>query len=249
MTTIGSLTIGQGCPKICVPLTGRTEEELRHACRAMTDVPYDFIEHRLDFLENAADPAAVLAAIDAVRNELGNTPLLCTFRTPFEGGAAKVTEDYYFDLLQQVIHKARPDAIDIEYSRRTDDVKALLAQANKQGVTVILSYHDFTRTPAAEEIESRLLSMINLGADIAKIACMPQAKADVLTLMKATATVHEVHPDTPLITMSMGKLGVISRLAGEIFGSAVTFGTAGRASAPGQIDACDLKHILSIIHN
>ena len=43
--------------------------------------------------------------------------------------------------------------------------------------------------------------------------------------------------------MSMGKLGVISRICGEVFGSAVTFGTAGKASAPGQLPANQLFHL------
>lgn len=58
----------------------------------------------------------------------------------------------------------------------------------------------------------------------------------------------EEHHDTPAITMSMGKDGVISRLCGEVFGSCVTFGSHEKASAPGQMQMDDLKTVLEKIH-
>ena len=87
-----------------------------------------------------------------------------------------------------------------------------------------------------------------MGMDVAKIAVMPQSEKDVLILLEATSEMKQLHPETPVITMSMGKLGVISRIAGEVFGSALTFGTAGSASAPGQIPAEELKTMLEVLH-
>lgn len=94
-----------------------------------------------------------------------------------------------------------------------------------------MSNHDFHKTPAAEEIVQRLRKMQELGADIPKIALMPQNKADVLTLLSATLEMQERYADRPIITMSMAKTGVISRLSGEVFGSAATFGAVKKASA------------------
>ena len=87
------------------------------------------------------------------------------------------------------------------------------------------------------------------GADILKIALMPQSKQDVLTVLAATLEMSEQHTDRPLITMSMAGTGVISRLAGEVFGSAITFGAASKTSAPGQIGVRQLADVLDIIHN
>jgi len=53
----------------------------------------------------------------------------------------------------------------------------------------------------------------------------------------------------PIVTISMGKLGLVSRIAGSTFGSAITFGTAGTASAPGQLDSANLKNILDVLEN
>jgi 3-dehydroquinate dehydratase-1 len=77
---------------------------------------------------------------------------------------------------------------------------------------------------------------------------MPASPEDVLTLLGATAD-YASRPDArPAITMAMGPLGVVSRLAGETFGSALTFGTVGAASAPGQVDAGALRAALEVVH-
>ena len=83
--------------------------------------------------------------------------------------------------------------------------------------------------------------------DIAKIAVMPESTQDVEVLMDATATFTK-YASVPAIAMSMGELGLASRTTGERFGSAVTFGTAGKASAPGQLPATELKEILETVH-
>ena len=89
--------------------------------------------------------------------------------------------------------------------------------------------------------------MREMGCDIAKIAVMPQNRADVLTLLQVTEQMSR-ELDCPVISMSMAKDGVISRLCGEVFGSCLTFGTVGKASAPGQIGTKDLALVLDIIH-
>jgi 3-dehydroquinate dehydratase-1 len=91
--------------------------------------------------------------------------------------------------------------------------------------------------------------MQDLGADIPKIAVMPKCKLDVLELLEATVIMSEKYADRPIITMSMSGTGVITRLAGEVFGSALTFGAAKKASAPGQIGVEDLYSALQLLHS
>ena len=113
---------------------------------------------------------------------------------------------------------------------------------------VIASNHDFQKTPEKEEIVSRLRKMQELGADILKIAVMPQEKKDVLTLLAATEEMIRLFAKQPVITMSMAEMGIISRIAGEAFGSAVTFGSAKKSSAPGQLPAGELSKVLKVLH-
>ena len=120
--------------------------------------------------------------------------------------------------------------------------------AHACGVKVVASNHDFDKTPDKEDIVGRLRKMQDLGADIPKIAVMPQSKLDVLTLLSATEEMNRLYADRPIITMSMAGTGVISRLCGEVFGSALTFGAAGKASAPGQMGVNDLNTVLNLLH-
>ena len=248
MVAIGKAVLDNGIPKICIPIVGKTIEELVEECQFAQDKTFDVVELRIDFYENVTDTAAVDEALVAIRKELPDTPLLFTFRTKGEGGATKVPEAYYFELIDFAIDSGKIDAVDIEYFSNADKVKAALVKAKAAGVSVVLSNHDFDKTPALEEITSRLEGMIALGGDVAKIACMPITAADVLTLLKATNDVKVNHPDKALITMSMGKLGAVSRLCGETFGSSLTFGCAKQASAPGQVEVDDLERILHVLH-
>ena len=178
---------------------------------------------------------------------MGELPVLFTFRSSREGGEAALNDGAYQSLNEAAIASGFVDCVDVELFSGDAVVKAVVAEAHSNNVKVIASNHDFEKTPAAEELLARLQKMEALGADIPKIAVMPQSSKDVLTLLTVTESWKETGK-TPVITMSMAGEGLISRLCGEIFGSAVTFGAAGKSSAPGQIDAEELRRILEIIH-
>ncbi len=248
MVKIGNVTLDNGMPKICVPIVGRSVSELIQECKYLQDKIYDVVELRIDFLKDVTSLDAIGEALSAVRKELPNSAILFTFRTKEEGGETAVAESYYFELIQYAIKTGTVDAIDLEYFRDQDRIKQTLEIAKAAGVTVVMSNHDFAKTPSFEEITGRLIGMKKLGADVAKLACMPNSAKDVLTLLSATEDVKSQYPDEPIITMSMGKLGAISRISGEIFGSALTFGSAKKASAPGQLEVTTLQQILRALH-
>ena len=158
--------------------------------------------------------------------------MLFTCRTAAEGGQAAIGDEAYGDLCVAVAQSGTADLIDVEYQRRAAVVGRVIGAAQASGVRVIASNHEFAGTPARDEIIARLVAMQRLGADICKIATMPHSPADVLTLLDATRVMAWEHADRPLITMAMGALGVVSRMSGETFGSAATFGMAGDPPAP-----------------
>jgi 3-dehydroquinate dehydratase-1 len=104
-----------------------------------------------------------------------------------------------------------------------------------------LSYHNFDETPDEAFILDRLVTAGKLGADVAKVAVMPKSYKDVLTLLSATYTARTERLDIPIITMSMGAEGGITRIAGGLFGSDLTFALGKASSAPGQIPIDDLR--------
>ncbi|MCR5467466.1 MAG: type I 3-dehydroquinate dehydratase [Lachnospiraceae bacterium] len=250
--SVKNLMIGEGIPKICVPITGRNISEIKNQFNNVDFRTADLIEWRADFFDDVFDKDAVREAMGImVETSVGDNschPLLVTFRTKNEGGEKSISPAEYVSFYENVIDSGLADLIDLELFFYKESVNQLLIHAHEKNVKVIMSNHDFEKTPEKSEILSRLISMQSLGADITKIAVMPQSTADVITLLDATREMHELHADRPLITMSMGKLGVISRISGELFGSAITFGAVGSTSAPGQMDAINLKAVLEILH-
>lgn len=245
--TVKNITFGEGAPRICVSLVGKTLSEIQAAAQELSRIDADVIEWRVDHFNDVEDLAAVKQALQEIRGILPEAPLLFTFRSREEGGERAISKDAYFLLNATVVATGLVDMIDVELFSDEAQIPALLAHAHQSGVKVIMSNHDFHKTPAKEEIIYRLRRMQELGADLPKIAVMPQSPLDVLTLLEATWVMKQEYATQPLITMSMGGTGVISRLAGQVFGSAMTFGAARQASAPGQIDVARLRSILTLL--
>lgn len=241
---VKNIEFGTGIPKVCVPLVGRTFDELENELKALKSVDFDLIEWRIDFFKDVEDKTKLLEALDLIRTYQTEAILLVTFRTIFEGGN-KVT-DHYQDIYIELIKTEKIDFIDVELFLGDELFKDLLAFAHHHQVKVIASNHDFSKTPSKKEILDRFKKMSELKADILKIALMPNDLDDVLTLLSASHIASKRYPQ-PIITMSMSKLGFISRVCGEAFGSCVTFGSVLEASAPGQIQANKLKEILNLI--
>ena len=245
---VRNIEIGAGIPKICVPIVGVTREEILAAAENIKSTKADVVEWRVDWYEDIFDFAKTEATMQALREALGEMPILFTVRTSKEGGEKAIETETYVELNQNAAKTGLIDLVDVEAFTGDEAVKSVVETAHENGVKVIASNHDFHKTPAKEEIVSRLRKMQELGADIPKIAVMPQNKKDVLTLLAATEEMASEYADRPIITMSMSETGVISRLSGEVFGSALTFGAVGKVSAPGQMGIEDLTTVLGLLH-
>ena len=173
--------------------------------------------------------------------------LLITFRTKAEGGNVSLTHEEYLRYIRTVLDTDCADLIDIEFFTAGTDLAGLIEDTHTAGAKVVCSSHDFRKTPPQAELVARMVQMQQSGADLPKVAVMPQSRADVLTLLAATAEMADHHPETPVITMSMGALGAVSRLAGEAFGSAMTFANPGQASAPGQVSLDVVNDVLDAL--
>lgn len=208
----------------------------------------DLIEWRADFYSEVLSEQDLGQALHSLRQIIGNIPLIFTIRTDAEGGKLQISGSDYAALLKFIAGTGEADIIDVEIFKEGTNIAALVREIHELGALVIMSNHDFHKTPAKEEIINRLRKMQDLGADLPKIAVMPNSAADVLILLSATEEMAAQYATRPLVTMSMGGLGSISRLSGEIFGSSMTFGTVGKSSAPGQLSVDALKQSLQSIH-
>lgn len=245
---VRNVKIGEGIPKICVPIVGVTKEDIINEAKTFEDIPVDVVEWRVDWFEHVFETEKVKEVLAELRAVLKETPLLFTFRTSKEGGEKAIEPEAYAALNKTVAETGNVDLVDVEAFTGDEIVKDIIQAAHKAGVKVVASNHDFDKTPEQADIVGRLCKMQELGADIPKIAVMPQSKKDVITLLAATEEMTREHADRPIITMSMAGTGVVSRLCGEVFGSALTFGAAKKASAPGQMGVHDLETVLNLLH-
>ena len=239
---IRNILLGEGVPKIAVPNVGSTEEEILTSTKEIAAAKPDLMEWRIDYY--AAGIEDTVQLIDTgrkIRELIGELPLLITFRTKSEGGVCQLEENRYLDLVDQIIVNRLGDAVDIELFHEEKRIESLVSEAKNYNVVVIMSNHDFEKVPAKDVIEFRLKKMANLGADVPKLACMPHNVEDVLTLLEATNEVHN-EIENPIITMAMGDIGKVTRIAGQVFGSSLSFGAVGKSSAPGQLSIEELRN-------
>ncbi len=242
--TLRGITLGEGKPKICVPLTAANDEELSAQLEGLQGVPFDLVEWRVDYEPDFADEQARGRRAAMIREAVGaNVPILFTFRSKAEGGERAITFAGYEAMLLDVAQRQLADLVDVELFC-AESVRELVRTLHTLDMPVIGSSHDFQKTPSLEEMTGRLCRMQDVDMDITKLAVMPQCEADVLRLLEAAVEMKTRLGDRPCVTMSMGALGQVTRLCGSLSGSAITFATAGRASAPGQLSARTVADVL-----
>ena len=244
---IRGVELGAGRTKIAVPLVGRTRRALLDAAAALDALPVDLVEWRADYFESLRDEAALPETLRALRGALGERPLLFTIRTAREGGEAALGAEEYAALLLSAARSGCADLIDVELSCGDAAARRLIDGVHAAGCLAVGSAHDFTAVPPAEEMLSLLRGAQALGADVPKLAVMARSDADTLALLSASLTFRNTWADRPFITIAMGPRGVLSRVACALSGSCLSFGSAGAASAPGQLPAAALRCLLDAI--
>ncbi len=238
--------IGAGRVKVAAPLTSDSPTALEGEALRVVAAQADLAEWRADYLL-AAHPGRSLEELPArLRPHLGQVPLLVTVRSDVEGGQVRLTDSEYATHTGALLGAREVDAVDLELAREPV-LAELTAQARAAGVRVVMSQHHLRGTPPADLIVQQLGQMARAGADIAKLAVTAHDAHDALELLTAT-TRASTELSIPVVTMAMGPAGLVTRLCGEVFGSAVTFGAVDRPSAPGQIEIGPLRDIVRIVH-
>lgn len=194
------------------------------------------------------------ADIREMKNSLSRigckTPVIFTYRTRAEGGEGERDGLAYIRLLKTAV-RAGFVAVDVElqtalsaFDGQEEACRQMIRELQCGGGRVIVSAHFFKDTPEDTAMEELFDKMERLGADVAKLAVMPHGPGDVLRLMAASRKAAD-HLSCPVITMSMGELGMLTRIGGALTGSAVTFASAGQVSAPGQLTVGQVRQALT----
>jgi 3-dehydroquinate dehydratase-1 len=234
-------------PLICTPLVGRTFDKLMDELDVVLPKQPDVLEWRVDFFEQIGDSSAVIAAARAIKTKAVGIPLLFTRRSTMEGGERiPLNEGQVLALYEAVCESKSIDLIDYELANDAPNIVRVRTAARASDIKLVLSFHNFSFTPGLETLVAKFLTADQLGADVAKVAVMPRDLDDVLTLLAATREASK-KLRIPLISMSMGPFGAMTRLFGWTFGSALTFAVGASSSAPGQVPIEDLNTVLGIL--
>jgi 3-dehydroquinate dehydratase-1 len=234
-------------PLVCTPLVGATEDAISHELAAILPKRPDLLEWRVDFFSGITDNGRVVALGQTLQQQAGDIPIIFTRRSIREGGnPIPLDEDQVFKLYTAVCDTGCVDLFDYELSVERRYFQHAVALAKDTGCRLIASYHNFQETPDAAVLVAKFMAMEQAGADIAKIAVMPREVRDVLTLLDATLTARTTL-SLPIISMSMGAYGALSRLFGWMFGSSISFAVGEKSSAPGQIPIEQLSAVVDIL--
>jgi 3-dehydroquinate dehydratase I len=226
----------------CVPLVAANQDELLAQARTVAALNPDVVEWRSDFYTDLG-ARAISEAAGALRQILANALLLFTLRAKSEGGNKDILQVQRVKCIEQALKTHAFDLVDVELSSGPEVIKSTIAAARECGARVILSFHDFNGTPDNEALLCKIAVIIENGADIAKVACMPLDPSDVLRLLEVTLHARKSFPAVPLCTMSMSGIGCLSRVAGFLFGSDMAFAVGDKVSAPGQIPIQEARRI------
>lgn len=219
---------------------GNNTDALQNNARLAIASQPDLVELRIDGLNGLSDKNA--PTLLSPLRELIPCPLLLTYRTERDGGPGSPDIDFYLALYHALIKARIMDLLDVEISVGAEAF-ASIRQACP--LPIVASWHSFTETPSADQMVTRLLYMQSLGADIAKIAVMPNCESDISALLEA-ARLAEKEMQIPMILIGMGTLGQVTRTSCAQFHSCLTFATAGAASAPGQMDVETVRKAIQI---
>lgn len=154
-------------------------------------------------------------------------PILGTIRMKSEGGKVFIKDTQRYDLFKAIIPLA--DMIDIEIQSTL--FEPVVKLAHNFGKSVIASYHNFKITPREAFLSAMLSKSKRAGADLTKLALKANSMNDVARLLRFTMD----HKEMNLITISLGKTGMVSRVINPFFGSLITYGYIGSPKADGQM--------------
>jgi 3-dehydroquinate dehydratase type I len=215
--------------RICVSILPATVAEALNSIEKAEDAEADFIEVRLDRLENRSALADVAAH--------GKAPKIATLMK-FPGTK---TEQ------QQILLSAAKNGFEyVDTELTSPKLKDTVRKVQSSGAKPIVSFHDFAKTLSVSELNSVLEGEIASGADVCKIVTTAKRIEDNLTVLNFTSTACS---RAKVVCFAMGDLGKVSRLLSPLFGGYFTFASLERGSetAAGQMTIKEIKDAYELL--
>ena len=130
---VRNVKIGEGIPKICVPIVGVTKEEIIQEAKSLDTIPVDVVEWRADWFEHVFDLEQVKEVLSELRAALKEIPLLFTFRTSTEGGEKAIEPEAYAALNKAAAESGDVDLVDVEAFTGDEVVREIIEAAHEAG--------------------------------------------------------------------------------------------------------------------
>lgn len=246
--SVGEVVIGGPRPLVCIPLVGRKPSGVLSQANELAALKPDLIEWRIDALEGLGEKVDWLELLGEISTTCASIPLIFTCRSHLEGGFQELAPGVRQVLIEKAMASGLVDIVDIEMCNKDAFIDEIRQTAKEFGTHLIFSHHNFTSTPSENFLVEQLVKAESLGADIGKVAVMPTCYSDVLTLLQASLRARSGPVSIPLVTISMGEPGVVSRVAGGLFGSDITFAAGSESSAPGQVAVRELRRSMELFY-
>lgn len=218
-------------PKICVSIAPEDVQSISKLAEQAFELGADYVETRFDFLK----PEQLQPAIDAAKSIKGRA--VFTLRSKDQGGKFAGSEPDRVKWLRKLAEQ-RPMLLDVElYTLQKNDDLADFLESQK--TPVLVSWHDFEKTPPSDKIAD-LLSEMRVYSNYVKIVTTAKSVDDSLRLLELYETTLGLHP----IFFAMGEAGVVSRVMCTVVGNApFTYASLEKAIAPGQLTVKQMRKI------
>ena len=217
---MGTVTLERHAPTVIASFTDRTPLA---TLRAAAEKGLDLAEARVDLFRERDSKKIVRF----VREVATVVPVLATLRATSEGGKWGGDDGERLTLYRELLPQVA--AIDIELGATIRAATVQVARRHRR--SVVLSHHDFDRTPPDAELDRVIGQSRAAGADVTKIATLVKSEEDVARL----AALFARHAEAPLVVIGMGEIGMKTRIFFPALGSLFTFASLDRATAPGQL--------------
>ena len=215
--------------KTCVSIGEKNPKKIKNVLKKAL-LKSDFAEIRFDYLKKADIPIV----LEDIKKSLSRC--VCTLRPRSEGGVFIGKEDER-RLILRLIAEYNPFLLDVEFNAIQKD-KKLASYLRKTKCKLLISWHDFKKTPNESQLRSKFNKMAKFS-DIVKIVTVANSVSDASRLL----SLYSIKSENETIAFCMGEQGKFSRILCLHLGSPFTYVSLGKAIAPGQFSLREIKSL------
>ncbi len=218
--------------KTCVSIAEKSSHKIKQSLKTALKKS-DYVEIRFDFLRTDEIPKT----LEIIKEDIKK--VVCTLRPKSEGGKFEGVEEERIAILK-LIAEYNPFLLDVEFNTIKKN-KELVKYLNSTKTKLLISWHDFKKTPKFSELRSIMNQMTKFSQNV-KIVTTAKSVDDSTRILQ----LYSKNGKNNLIAFAMGNNGRVSRILCLYLGSPYTYVSLGKPIAPGQLSVDEVKKIISL---